>query len=241
MQNQVKVFENEKFGQVRTTTINSEPWFCLADVCRVLEIGNPTMVKERLKKDGLSTIEVIDNIGRTQQATFIGESNLYKVIFQSRKPEAEQFADWVTGEVLPSIRKSGLYVSDSIDSSTLFQIAQAMQEKEQRIAALQAENQAMLPKAEYFDTLVERKLLTNFRTTAKELGVQERWFMRWLVEKGFLYVDKHGKKQPYAHHVQDELFAIKDCKSTDNWAGQQTYVTVKGKETFRLLLQNTVG
>lgn len=83
--------------------------FCLADVCKALEITHITDVKNRLKQDGVGTAEVIDNIGRKQNATFINESNLYKTIFQSRKESAERFTEWVTSEVLPSIRKTGSY------------------------------------------------------------------------------------------------------------------------------------
>lgn len=82
----------------------------LSDVCQVLDIGNPSKAKTRLKEDGVTSSEVIDNLGRTQQATFINESNLYKLVFQSRKPEAEKFSDWVTHDVIPSIRKHGAYI-----------------------------------------------------------------------------------------------------------------------------------
>lgn len=105
---------NFKGNDVRTTIKDGEPMFCLADVCAVLEIGNPSQLKTRLNPDGVITNEVIDSMGRTQQATFISEQNLYKVIFQSRKPEAEAFTDWVTGEVLPAIRKTGTYSCDPV-------------------------------------------------------------------------------------------------------------------------------
>lgn len=107
--NELQTFNNEQFGQVRMAMFDGEPFFMLADVCRVLEIVNPTRAKERLNVNGLHTMKVIDSMNREQQATFINESNLYKLVFTSRKKEAETFADWVTGEVLPSIRKTGSY------------------------------------------------------------------------------------------------------------------------------------
>ena len=107
--NELQIFNNEHFGQVRTAIINSEPYFMLADVCRVLDIANPTRAKERLKENGLHSMKVIDNMNREQQATFISESNLYKLAFTSRKKEAENFTDWVTGEILPTLRKTGTY------------------------------------------------------------------------------------------------------------------------------------
>lgn len=106
---ELQIFNNSEFGQIRTVIVDSEPMFCLADVCKALEITHITDVKNRLKQDGVGTAEVIDNIGRKQNATFINESNLYKTIFQSRKESAERFTEWVTSEVLPSIRKTGIY------------------------------------------------------------------------------------------------------------------------------------
>lgn len=93
----------------------------------------------------------------------------------------------------------------------------------------------MKPKAEYFDCLVDRNLLTNFRTTAKELGIKQNQFINWLLENNFVYRDNHNKLMPYAQY--EEYFCIKDSKSACNkWAGTQTLITPKGKEAFRLLL-----
>lgn len=105
----ITTFENLEFGAIRTQIINNEPHFCLPDVCRALEIKNISQLKTRLNKDGVIISEVIDSVGRKQNANFVNELNLYKVIFQSRKESAERFTDWVAGEVLPSIRKTGSY------------------------------------------------------------------------------------------------------------------------------------
>ncbi len=111
MKDQVTIFENAQFGRIRTSlTESGEPLFCLADVCKALDLGNPSQVKQRLQKNGVISNEVIDSMNRPQLMNFITEPNLYKCIFQSRKKEAEQFQDWVCGEVLPSIRKSGGYM-----------------------------------------------------------------------------------------------------------------------------------
>ena len=107
--NELQIFNSSEFGQIRTVIINDEPMFCLADVCRILEIKNSRDCKSRLKEDGVVTTDIIDSLGRKQNATFINESNLYKTIFQSRKESAERFTDWVTSEVLPTIRKTGSY------------------------------------------------------------------------------------------------------------------------------------
>lgn len=113
--NEVQIFENEEFGAIRTVTIDGEPFFCMTDICKALEISNVSQAKTRLNQDGVISNEVIDNIGRKQNANFINESNMYKLIFQSRKESAERFTDWVTGEVLPSIRKTGSYHPMSTD------------------------------------------------------------------------------------------------------------------------------
>lgn len=113
--NEVQIFENEEFGAIRTVTIDNEPFFCMTDICKALEISNVSQAKTRLNQDGVISNEVIDNIGRKQNANFINESNMYKLIFQSRKESAERFTDWVTGEVLPSIRKTGAYHPMSTD------------------------------------------------------------------------------------------------------------------------------
>ena len=107
--NELKLFENKEFGKVRTTIVNDNPYFCLVDVCKILGLGNPSQVKTRLIKDGVISNEVIDKLGREQHTNFVNESNLYKCIFQSKKKSAMKFTEWVTSEVLPSIRKYGEY------------------------------------------------------------------------------------------------------------------------------------
>ncbi len=104
------------------------------------------------------------------------------------------------------------------------------------VSALTVENQILLPKAEYFDQLVDRNLLTNFRDTAKQLGIKERGFVKFLIEKKYIYRDKGGKLHPYAQKSEG-LFEIKECfNEKTNWSGTQTLITPKGRETFRLLL-----
>lgn len=144
----VQLFKSADFGEIRTIVMNSEPMFCLADVCKALDISHVTDVKKRLKEDGVATAEVIDSIGRKQYATFINEPNLYKTIFQSRKPSAERFTDWVTSEVLPSIRKNGIYATENIINQILenpdLGIEMFTKLKEERAARAKAEQQAVL-------------------------------------------------------------------------------------------------
>ena len=106
--NELQIFNSNEFGEIRTTVQNGEPMFCLTDVCRALGLTQPSKVKERLSQKGVNSIPTLTN-GGTQNLLYINESNLYKTIFQSRKESAERFTDWVTEDVLPSIRKTGTY------------------------------------------------------------------------------------------------------------------------------------
>lgn len=110
MKGNLIIFENAQFGQIRTSkSASDQPLFCLADLCKALDLGNPSQVKQRLRANGVISNEVIDSKNRVQQLNFVDEPNLYRCIFQCRKKEAELFQDWIFEEVLPSIRKTGKY------------------------------------------------------------------------------------------------------------------------------------
>lgn len=134
--NELQVF-NFNNSKVRTFEKNSEVWFCLKDVCRILEIKNHKDVISRLNKDGVDGTDLTDRLGRKQKATFINESNLYKVIFQSRKPQAEQFTEWVTGEVLPAIRKKGSYGLPTTPEEKIDLLLQASSNANKRVEAVE--------------------------------------------------------------------------------------------------------
>ena len=104
----LQIFKNEEFGEIRTEVINGDPWFCLLDVCKALDLSQPSKVSERLNEKGVNCIPTL-TAGGEQNLLYITEPNLYKAIFQSRKPEAEKFSDWITSSVIPSIRKTGSY------------------------------------------------------------------------------------------------------------------------------------
>lgn len=168
----IKIFENAQFGQIRTSVAESgEPLFCLADVCRALGLEQSHRVKPRLQQNGVTTITVIDSMNREQKANFITEPNLYKCIFQSRKKEAEQFQDWVCGEVLPSIRKSGGYMVARVDETPEQIMARALivaQEtiSRQKAAVAAAEKRATLLEATTKQMTVQ---INGLETKNKEL------------------------------------------------------------------------
>ncbi|MEX5936955.1 BRO-N domain-containing protein [Mammaliicoccus sciuri] len=156
--NELQIF-NFDSNEVRTVVKNSEGYFNLNDVCKVLDIKNPRQAKSRLKKDGVITNDVIDTLGRKQSATFINESNLYKVIFQSRKLEAERFQDWVTSEVLPQIRKQGFYMTNSLVQE-IVDNPQVIHYLAEQVAMINEDNQKQTSHLETIDKKIEGEYVT---------------------------------------------------------------------------------
>lgn len=235
--NDLKIFENPDFGSIRTVVINNEPWFVGTDVAKSLGYAKPyDAIKTNVNDEDTIITGVSDANNHTQQMIAINESGLYDLVFGSRLPTAKSFRHWVTSEVLPSIRKNGGYIQnqeqmtpEQIVANALIVANKIIEEKEAKIAE-------MKPKAEYFDNLVDSKLLTTFRDTAKELRIPPQQFTQWLVENGYLYRDKHNSLKPYEKYRKDGLFQLKDFSTPFGYSNVQTYVTVKGKETFRLLI-----
>lgn len=134
--NELTVFQNPEFGEFRTAEVGGETWFCLADVCRPLGL-EAKHVKGRLKAEGVAFSDTLTGGGK-QKMLYIDEGNLYRAIFQSHKPEAERFMDWVTSEVLPAIRKTGGYqVKPMSMAENLAAQAQLLVEQEKRIARIE--------------------------------------------------------------------------------------------------------
>ncbi len=129
---ELQIFSNSEFGEIRTITKDDEPMFCLADVCKALELTQPSKVKERLNPKGVNSIPTLTK-GGEQKLLYINESNLYKTIFQSRKESAERFTEWVTSEVLPSIRKTGSYSKPLTTSEQIRLLAQGNTELAERV------------------------------------------------------------------------------------------------------------
>lgn len=174
----LQIFKNNEFGEIRTIVKDNDPYLMLVDVCRVLDLNNPSQVKSRLNKDGVISNEVIDSLGRRQIATFINEPNFYKVVFQSRKPQAERFTDWVASEVLPSIRKTGMYMTNEIDSKFLYMLAEQLEQKEKQIAEQQREiehkKEVIKGVTDDIDIYTKRNVL-NKVVRYKGANFAERW------------------------------------------------------------------
>lgn len=231
MENQITIFENNEFGRVRTLEINNEPWFVGRDVAEILGYAKPrNAIATHVDEDDALKQGIMDNLGRNQETVLINESVLYSLILSSKLPTAKKFKHWVTSEVLPTIRKTGSYSIIPKDYPSALRALADEYEKNQKLLA---ENTVMKPKADYFDALVDKNCLMNFRDTAKELGQKQKQFISWLLDNKFVYRDEHKKLKPYAGYM--DYFSVKEYQRGD-LTGSQTLITPHGREAFRLLL-----
>jgi len=180
--NEIKIFSNEQFGEIRTAVTESgDPLFCLADLCNVLGL-TPKTVNLRLSDEVVSKYPIIDSLGRTQEALFVNEDGMYDTILDSRKKEAKSFRKWVTSEVLPSIRKSGGYImtkeedsAEIIMARALFVAQEAMDRQKAKIIALEKEKENAQKVLEHQAPIVQyanKVLSSSSDHTATTIGAQ---------------------------------------------------------------------
>lgn len=248
--NDLMIFNNPEFGQIRTIEEDGKVLFCGSDVAKALGYAKPQNAIDRhckgaLKRGiGVQTGTRSDGTPAIQnvEMLFIPEGDIYRLAAKSELPGADEFERWIFDEVLPSIRKSGGYIAgqetmtpEELMAKALMVAQKTLEDREARISALTVQNQIMAPKADYFDELVERNTLTNFRETAKEIGAPPKKFVQFLLDRKYIYRDKRGKLLPY-ENKNDGLFEVKEAfNDKTQWSGTQTFVTPKGQETFRLL------
>lgn len=220
--NELQIFNNEEFGEVRTITKDNEPMFCLADVCKALEISNVGNVKQRLSEKGIHTADTPTK-GGLQKMIFINEANLYKTIFQSRKESAERFTEWVTSEVLPSIRKNGGYIAgqetlsdEELMAKALLVANNKIAERDKIIEQKQARIEQMKPKEIFADAVSASHTSILVGDLAKlicqngyQIG-QKRLF-DWLRANGYL-IERKGAEwnMPTQKSIEMGLFEIKE-------------------------------
>lgn len=203
--NNLTVFENPEFGAIRTVELDGEPWLVGKDVADALGYTNPRKALADHVDDEDKGVTKCYTPGGDQDMTIINESGLYSLVLSSKLPTARKFRRWVTSEVIPSIRRSGGYIAGQKELSPEELMARALKvandvlaAREARISELTVQNTIMQPKADYFDELVDRNLLTSFRDTAKQLGVSQNAFIGFLKERKYIYRDQKGKLMPYA-------------------------------------------
>ena len=218
---EIKLFENESFGSVRVTGTSEEPLFCLADVCKVLDLGNPSQVKARLG-DGVISNEVIpDSLGRQQETTFINEDGLYDVILDSRKPQAKAFRKWITSEVLPSIRKTGAYSVQPKTPQTYLEALKSLVAAEEEKERLQlevkkrdeqiAEDAPRVLFSKAVETAKRSCLVAELAKILQQNGVnigQNRLFA-WMRGNGYLCSKGQYYNQPTQKAMELGLFELK--------------------------------
>jgi len=243
----IQVFNHPEFGSIRTLDDGGRTLFCGADIAKALGYSNPRKALTDHCK-GVTKCYSPTNSGE-QEMNFIPESDLYRLVFSSKLPSAEKFTDWVTTEVLPSIRKNGHYMTPAalreaiLNPDTVIQLCQQIKAEREKSARLTAENakltaanEIMQPKADYFDQQVAANQLTGLNETADALRIPRRTFVAWLVERKYLYRTPYNKLVPNAEK-NDGLFQPKEYTSSGApLNGTQTMVTPKGRETFRLML-----
>lgn len=200
--NDIQIFENPEFGNVRTLNgANGEVLFCGADVAKALGYSNTRKaLSDHCKADGVTRRYITDSLGREQEAAFISEGNVYRLIIRSRLPEAEKFERWVFDEVLPSIRKHGAYMTDDAlhraitEPDFLIKLATELKEEQEKRRALEStvavQNQQITelqPKASYYDVVLNSKDLLSIGKIAKDFGKSAVWLNKWLHEQGVQY------------------------------------------------------
>ena len=241
--NNVEIFDNTEFGEIRTIVLDGQPMFCLADVCRALEIKNATDVAKRLDEDELTRF----NLGsRSGETNFVTESGLYAVVLRSDKPNAKKFRKWVTSEVLPSIRKHGMYAVDDLIANPELAIKAftALKEEREKNKALKADNERMKPKEDFFDAVTDSKDAIDMGQVAKVLNypkIGRNKLFEILRENGIL----QQNNQPYQTYIDRGYFRVVEQKFEPT-PGEiriniKTLVFQKGIDYIRKILDDKVA
>lgn len=210
--NQIQEIFRYHGHEVRLIVKGGQPWWVLNDVCKILDLSNPRMVAARLK-DKRKGVSTIDTPGGKQTMLVVNEPGLYDVIFQSRKPEAEQFKDWVFEEVLPQIRRTGQFnaFADRIPK-TYPEALRALADAEEEKARLQEENQYLKPKAEQHDLFLSGQNAQSVSQVAKSFGWGRNRLFEFLREKKILMTRGSDHNLPYQQYIDRGYFKIKESQ-----------------------------
>ena len=238
--NELQIFNNPQFGDIRTILRDGQPWFVAADVCRALDLGNSRQAMTRLDDDEKGVISN-DTPGGKQLLNIVNEPGLYTLVLGSRKPEAKAFKRWITHDVIPSIRKHGAYMTAETieevlnDPDTIIRLATTLKEEKAKRKALETENAAMRPKALFADSVAASKssiLVGEMAKLLRQNGVEmgQNRFFEWLRENGYL-IRRQGtdRNMPTQKAMEQGLFEIKE--TTIAHADGHTTVTKTPKVT----------
>lgn len=233
--NELQIFNSSEFGQIRTVTKDNEPWFVASDICKALELSNPTMAAQRLDEDERSKF----NLGRQGEAVIVNEFGLYNLVLASRKQGAKDFKRWITHEVLPSIRKSGGYIVGQEDMSDSELMAKALlvaqKQIEQRnliIERQKAQIEADKPKTIFADAVSTSKnsiLVGELAKLICQNGVQigQKRLFQWLRDNGYLMKSGSSCNKPTQRYIEQGLFEIKESNIQNPDGSVRITITTK--------------
>ena len=247
----IKVFKSSEFGAVRVAVANNEPYFALTDVCKILELSNPTKVANTIDKDDLTIIQVIDKMGRKQKANAVNESGLYQVIFQSRKPEAKKFKRWVTSEVLPAIRKHGMYATPTTIENMIanpdfaIQLLQKLKEEQEAKRKLEAKLIEVKPKVEFTEAIEKTENSIDFGIYAKIIAKRlnkkiGRNTLFRLLRMNKVLMQNNVPYQQYVNQGWFEVIETTFFKGDKPCTGTKTLVTGKGQVRLYNLVKEII-
>ena len=244
--NDLQIFKNNEFGEIRTVTKNNEPWFVAIDVCNALELSNPTVVVGRLDEDERTKF----NLGRQGMTNIVSEYGLYNLILASRKKEAKKFKRWITHDVIPTIRKHGAYMSSDViektlsDPDYLIRLATNLKEEKAKRALAEAQIERDKPKVLFADTVSSSnksclvgelaKLISQEAIRRGEINkkIGQNNLFAWMRNSGYLCKSGERKNQPLQQYVEQGLFELKKGTYVDgngvNVLTTTTKVTGKG-------------
>ena len=188
--NQLQLFNHPEFGGVRVITIDNEPYFVGTDVANALGYTNPQKaLRDHVPGKYKRTERIVHPSGGAQDTIVISEAGLYKLVMRSKLPNAEKFSDWVCEEVLPSIRKTGMYIDPraEITSEMLRRMADAIDARDKKIAVLNTQVAELQPKASYYDIVLQCKDLVTTSAIAKDYGYSAKKFNKLLYRLGVQY------------------------------------------------------
>ena len=236
--NELQVFQNSKFGDLEILTIEGKEWFPAIKVAEILGYTNPRKaIRDHTKERGVTIRSVIDSLGRNQDKKFIDEGNLYRLITRSKLPQADEFEEWVFEDVLPSIRKHGIYATDNVIEQTIQNpdyiihvLTEFKKERESRLVAEQQVNE-LKPKATYYDLVLQNKSLLSVSKIAKDYGMSARSLNKLLHSLGVQY--KQGDIWLLYAKYQDKGYTHTSTYALDE---EHSKVTTKWTQKGRLFI-----
>lgn len=231
MANEIKVFENEEFGSVRTVMMDSEAWFVGKDVAEILGYAKPlNALATHVDKDDSLKQGLTDSMGRIQETIIINESGLYSLILSSKLPNAKKFKRWVTSEVLPSIRKHGVYMTEQTiekaltNPDFLIKLATELKQEQEKRKALEQKVEEDKPKIEYHDCVLNKSGLMATSIIAKDLGMSAQKLNKILNDKKIIYKDSTRVWKVYSNY---------EWLMTEGYADYVSYTEEGAKPTLK--------